>query len=64
MSRPSRLLSQHEVRIQTDQELARSYCELQKMRRQVRIAECGRAIRASASDDLLAKTQMIITILE
>jgi hypothetical protein len=41
MSRPSRLLNQDEVRIQTDQELARSYCELQQLRRQVRIAECG-----------------------
>jgi hypothetical protein len=41
MSRQSRLLSQYKVRIQTDQELARSYYELQKLRRQVRVAECG-----------------------
>jgi hypothetical protein len=63
MSR-SRFLSQDEVTTQTDQELAKNYRELQKLRTQVRIAECGRVIPSATSGDLLAQAQRAIAILE
>jgi hypothetical protein len=36
---------------QIDQELVKSYLELQKLRQQVRIAQCGRAILFPAQPD-------------
>jgi hypothetical protein len=55
MGKPSRFLIQHDVDKQTDQELGKSYFELQKLRQQIRIAECGRVILSEASHDLIFK---------
>ena len=55
MGKPSRFLIQHAVDKQADQELGKSYFELQKLRQQIRIAECGRAILSEASHDLIFK---------
>ena len=47
MSEPLKVsasLSHEKVGRQTDQELAQSYFELQELRQQLRVAECGRAI--------------------
>lgn len=44
-------LSGAKVAGQTDQELVESYLELRKLRQQVRIAECGRAIPDHAACD-------------
>jgi hypothetical protein len=44
-------LNRANVETQTDQELAVSYLELQQLRQQVRIAQCGRAILAPAAHD-------------
>jgi hypothetical protein len=56
MSRVSDLLIQKQVAAQSDQELAESYLELQKLREQVRVAVCGRAIKSSASRDFVKKS--------
>ena len=48
-------LGQEKVGRQTDQELAQSYFELQKLRQQLRVAECGRAIPNPAPRGFVAK---------
>jgi hypothetical protein len=58
MSEPLKVsasLSHEKVGRQTDQELAKSYFELQELRQQVRIAQCGRAILTPASHNFAAK---------
>jgi hypothetical protein len=47
MSEPLKLsvsLGHEKAGRQTDEELAQSYFELQELRKQLRVAECGRAI--------------------
>jgi hypothetical protein len=48
-------LNRAEIARQTDQELVESYLELQELRQQVRIAQCGRAIPIPATYDLSSK---------
>jgi hypothetical protein len=48
-------LSQEKVGRQADQELAQSYFELQKLRQQLRVAECGRAMPNPAPHGFVAK---------
>jgi hypothetical protein len=58
MSEPLKVsasLSHEKVGRQIDQELAKSYFELQELRQQVRIAQCGRAILSPAPHDFVAK---------
>jgi hypothetical protein len=45
-------LSHVKVAEQIDQELVKSYLELQELRQQVRIAQCGRATVIPATHDL------------
>jgi len=54
MSQPFKVfasLNRVKVAEQTDQELVKSYRELQELRQQVRIAQCGRAILIPAAHD-------------
>jgi hypothetical protein len=48
-------LGQGKVGRQTDQELAQSYCELQKLRQQLRVAECRRAMPNPAPHGFVPK---------
>jgi hypothetical protein len=58
MSEPLKVfafLSHERVGLQTDQELAQSYFELQELRQQLRVAECGRAISNPAPHGFVAR---------
>jgi hypothetical protein len=60
MSEPLKVfayLSRAKIAGQTDRKLAESYLELQKLRQQIRVAECGRAIPIPARDDLAPRRQ-------
>jgi hypothetical protein len=48
-------LGQEKVGRQTDQELAQSYFELQKLRQQLRVAECRRAMPNPAPHGFVPK---------
>jgi hypothetical protein len=58
MSQPLKafaFLSHKKVGRQTDQELAQSYFELQELRQQLRVAECGRAVPTPAPHGFVAR---------
>ena len=58
MSEPLKLsvsLSHEKAGRQTDQELAQGYFELQELRQQLRVAECGRAIPNPAPHGFVAR---------
>jgi hypothetical protein len=64
MGQPSKVfasLNREKAETQTDRELAVSYLELQELRQQVRIAQCGRAILTSAGARLADRKESVPT---